>query len=95
MWRFDVINTRRLSIFTVCFPQQYGPILEHLYPEQQIIVNLSTHILMNNFINDIHNTHIHIFLKILISNIQNHVYIQINSCDLDMQKPIKCSIKND
>jgi len=40
---------------------------------------------MNNFIN--------IFLKILISYVQNNVYIQINSCGLGMQKPVRFIIK--
>jgi len=37
--------------------------------------------------------HINTFLKILISNVQNNVYIQINSCNVGVQKPVRCNIK--
>ncbi|KAE9525826.1 hypothetical protein AGLY_014052, partial [Aphis glycines] len=37
--------------------------------------------------------HIYIFLKILISNVQNNTYIQINSCNLGIQKSVRCNIK--
>ncbi|KAE9521938.1 hypothetical protein AGLY_017672 [Aphis glycines] len=37
--------------------------------------------------------HINIFLKILISNVQNNTYIQINSCNLGIQKSVRCNIK--
>jgi len=35
---------------------------------------------------------INIFFKILM-NVKNNVYIQINSCNLGMQKAVRCNIK--
>jgi hypothetical protein len=36
---------------------------------------------------------INIFLKILISDVQNNTYIKINSCNVGIQKSVRCNIK--
>lgn len=57
-----------------------------------MIVNLFTHILVNNYYESY--SQINKFKKILISNIiQNNAYIEINNYNLNMHKPVRCNKK--
>lgn len=84
--RFHVYNTRRVRILWICWLFNWQLYIwtinncESFYPDFNELFYKS-------------HPHINIFLKFKIFNVQNNTYIQINSCNLGIQKSVRCNIK--